>query len=234
MAEAKFAQVLGTSPPSAVARGWSGWRRWLRSVQARAYRHAAANLFELSDLAAAALRQGQGDLPKGYVFRLANAEEFAACSELSGVALSECRRRGAAGDQCYAVFCGGCPVNLNWLHFGACYVYGLGLRIDAPRSDCYLYNIYTSPAHRGHGLYNCTQRQLLQLLADRGVSRIRQVVMVGNMVPTNALPKFGYVLSTVIRHTTVGGLRMTTMRDTSSGARACQFSCKAPAGIFRI
>ncbi len=217
-----------------MTRGWSSWRRWLQPLQARAYRRATANLFELSNLGAAAHRQGKGDLPTGYVFRPVAAEELPACAELSGVALAECRRRLAAGDQCYAVFCGGCPVNLNWLHFGSCYVYGLGLRIEAPQSDCYLYNIYTSPACRGQGLYNCTQRQLLHMLADRGMSRIRQVVMVGNKVPTNALPKFGYLLSTVIRHITLGGLRVTVMHDTSSGAKAYQFSWTAPAEIFRI
>lgn len=191
-------------------------------------------MFELCDLPGVAARQGSESLPDEYLFRPVTPEELPACAELSGVPLAECRRRHAAGDECYAVFYGGIPVNLNWLHFGACYVCGMGLRIEALASECYVYNIFTAPRHRGHGLYKSTQRHLIALLAQRGVGRIRQLVMVGNTVPTVSLPKFGYTLSEVIRHTRLGGLKFTTVRGTASGAKSYQLSWKIPAGVFRI
>ncbi len=173
-------------------------------------------------------------LPKEYAFRQATPEELPACAELAETPLDEYRRRCQEGDQCYVTFSGGEPVNLNWLHFGPCYVYGLGLQIEARPSECYLYNVLTDPPHRGRGLYKNTQRILIETLASRGITRVRQVVAVDNTVPQLALPKLGYELTQVIRHRCIGGLKITTILDAGGAAASRRLSWRTPVGVFRI
>jgi ribosomal protein S18 acetylase RimI-like enzyme len=203
-------------------------------VEAWAFRRRAACVFELRDLAMVARSQAGVCLPMEYTFRQATPEELPACAELADTPLDEYRRRCHDGDQCYVTFCGEEPVNLNWLHFGPCYVYGLGLLIEAGPSECYLYNVLTHPRQRGKGLYKNTQRILIETLASRGIARVRQVVAVDNIVPQLALPKLGYELTQVIRHRCIGGLKITTILDAGGAVASRRLFWRTPAGVFRI
>jgi len=191
-------------------------------------------VFELRDLAGIAQSQAGVCLPEGYSFRQATLEELPACAELAETPLDEYRRRCRGGDQCYGTFWDGEPVNLSWLHFGSCYVYGLGLLIEAQPSECYLYNVLTDPGHRGRGLYKNTQRILIEMLASRGITRVRQVVAIDNTVPQIALPKLGYELNQVIRHKCIGGLKITTILDAAGAVASRRLFWWAPVGVFRI
>lgn len=232
MAEAKTIELARAPAPSPATH--TDWRRWLLPIKARLYRHAMANIFELDDLEAASQAQGPGILPDGCEFRLAEREDLAACAALAGATRGEYLRRWQEGDQCYVAFVGSQPVNLNWLHFGPCYVFGLGLLVDARPSECYLYNVFTDPAHRGQGLYRNTQQRLIRILAGRGITRIRQVVAIDNTVPLLALPKFGYTLAEVVRHRCILGLKITTTCDLAGRIRSRRASWRLPAGVFRI
>lgn len=210
------------------------WRVWTQVAAAWAFRRRAARVFELCDLAEVARSQPGVSLPEGCSFRQATPEELPACAELARTPLEEYRRRYRDGDECHAIFWGGEPVNLNWLHFGSCYVYGLGLLIQAEPSECYLYNVFTDPGHRGKGLYKTTQRMLIEWLAGRGITRVRQVVASDNAVPQLALPKLGYRLTQDILHKCIGGLKITTVRNVAAAVASRRLFWRTPKGIFRI
>lgn len=206
----------------------------MQFAAAWAFRWGEARLFELCDLAEIARSQADVCMAEGYVFRHMTPEELPACAELAHVPLDEYRRRCGSGDECYATFHSGEPVNLNWLHFGPCYVYGLGLLIEAGPSECYLYNVFTAPGHRGKGLYKSTQRLLIQRLAERGIVRVRQVVAFDNSVPQLVLPRLGYRRTQDIHHKCIGGLKMTTVRDVAGRAASRRVFWRTPKGTFRI
>jgi ribosomal protein S18 acetylase RimI-like enzyme len=191
-------------------------------------------MFELCDLPAAAMSQPGVCLPEGYTFREAAPDDLPACADLSQSPLEEYRRRSEGGDQCFTTFRDGQVVNLNWLHFGPCYVCGLGLLVDAQPSECYLYNVFTDPAQRGKGLYKTTQRMLISMLARRGIDRVRQVVTVENLVPQLALPKLGYNLTQRIRHRCIGGIKVTTVREAAGAVASRRVFWRTPKGVFRI
>jgi len=234
MAGVRAVQLDGTSARLSAARGKGHWRIWAQPAAAWAFRRRAARVFELRDLAAAARSQAGVCLPNGYSFRLAAPEELSACALLAETPLEEYLRRCREGDQCYATYWRGEPVNLNWLHFGSCYVYGLGLWIEAQPSECYLYNVLTEPGHRGKGLYKNTQRILIEMLAERGITRVRQVVAVDNTVPQAALPKLGYQWTQAIRHKCIGGLKITTVLDAAGAVASRRVFWRTPKGVFRI
>jgi len=234
MAGVRAVQLGGTPARHAGARGQSHWRAWTQLAAAWAFRRGEARLFELCDLAEVARSQTDVCLAEGYVIRQTTPEELPVCAELAGAAIAEYRRRCRSGDQCYVTFRNAEPVNLNWLHFGPCYVYGLGLLIEAGPSECYLYNVFTDPGHRGKGLYKTTQRLLIQRLAERGITRVRQVVAFDNSVPQLVLPKLGYRLTQDIHHKCIGGLKMTAVRDVAGAAASRRLFWRTPKGIFRI
>lgn len=208
--------------------------KWIVPFSNWVFHRATANIFELDNLAAQAALGGNEELPEGYTFRLAQAEDLAACAEMANFFPEIYRQRFEAGDECYVVYAGSVPVNLTWLHFGPCYVRGMGLRLDAPQSDCYLYNVVTDRQCRGKGLYKITQRKIIRLLAERGIARIRQLVMLDNAVPHATLPKLGYRLVEQIRHRHVLGVSLTTIIGLPSGSRRWRLLLRRPGNVFHI
>ncbi len=173
-------------------------------------------------------------LPEGYSFREAVPEDLPACARMAGWPVELYRQWWHQGEQCYVTLWQGQPINLNWLHFGSCYVNGLGLLIEAGPEQCYLYNVFTDPAHRGRGIYKCTQLLLVNLLAARGVTRVLQAVFHGNSVPHATLPKLGYVATQTVRHTRLCGLKITTITGATGGRVAWRCFWKPPLSVHRI
>jgi len=209
--------------------------RYFQRACSLTFRQKTAFVFEIDHLAHQQHDQEEIGLPEGYTFRQADLADLPGCAEMAGVSLPEYQRRWRHGDECYVVVRGGRPVNLSWLHFGSCYVCGLGLLVEAPQCECYLYNVFTDRAHRGRGLYKVTQRLLKRILALRGTTRIRQVVTVHNAVPLATLPRLGYRLTQIVRYRCILGLNMTASYDAADGRRLSQRRFwKRPAAMFWI
>lgn len=207
--------------------------RWLRPVQAWALRRSAAYVYQLDDLAA----HGEGhDEPLGgeYSFRMACLDDLEACSAMAGVPLDEYLRRWNCGGRCYAVFYRERPVHLGWFRFGSLYVRGLGLLIEADLSTCYLHSVETDPEHRRRGLYKNTLRKVAVMLAARRIQRVTQVVMVSNRIPQIALPQLGYRLVQSVRHTSLLGIKATTVCDPEGKTLSRRLFCRSPKSVFVI
>ena len=208
--------------------------KWLNPLARWTFHRAAADIFELDNLSTIAAGVRPEAPPGGCEFRQATSDDMAGCARMAGFEPDLYRDRLAAGEECHLALQNGAPVNLTWLHFGSCYVRGMGLRIDVPASDCYLYNVVTDPRCRGMGLYKYTQRRIVRLLAERGVERIRQLVMIDNAVPHATLPKLGYRMVEQIRHRALCGVGITAIMDLA--ARRCRrrVLLRRPTGIFHI
>lgn len=202
--------------------------RW--SVQRR-----SAILFERTIGPEDALAMVENALPQGTSFRPVRREEFPACAKLAVLQVQEIERRYEHGDVCYALFLHDRLVNLNWLHFGSCYVRGMNLRLDLEPTDGYLYGIGTDPACRGQGFYKATQQELVRHLAAQGTRRLLQLVMDWNAIPIASLPRLGYRPTRHIRSIQIARfLRWTTVRENHSPTAEHQFRWKTPRGVFSI
>ncbi len=171
-----------------------------------------ASVFEVRRSGHAAAVSGT-TLPHGYACRLATRDEMAACSRITGIDVAEYLRRFDAGNICYGVFAGGRPVNINWVHAGACYVRGMGFALDSGPGDKYVYGIMTDPAERGKGLYKSCLVNLAEYLFASGAERIIQMVEAGNTPVLVTLPQLGYTKTHEIRYITIFGMKRTTVVD---------------------
>jgi GNAT superfamily N-acetyltransferase len=167
-------------------------------------------------------------------FREITRDELPRCAALAELPLAEVRRRHEFGDRCFGFFAAGQSVNVNWLHFGSCYVYGPGLFLNLAGKDCYLYGVFTDPAHRGQGLYTQALAEIASQLRARGIERIVQVVEEGNDVPLRTLPRLGYRKTGIIRHTTIFSVKKTAMLGLDGRKVISQLYWRSPRGVFWI
>ena len=174
------------------------------------------------------------ELPHGYHCRPAVESDLPALSRLIGFPVSEYERRFNHGDLCYAVFEGDRPANLNWIHFGSCFVRGAGFSLHAEPGDAYIYGIYTGPSERGKGLYKKALVHLADHLAENGARRLVQMVEDGNAPVLHTLPKLGYTVTTTISHLCLFGLKVTKCRDERDGSISCQVFVRSPGKLFEI
>ena len=167
-------------------------------------------------------------------FREVAPDQLPQCAALAELPPAEIERRYGCGDRCFGVFAAGRLVNVNWLHFGSCYVLGLGLLLDFDRTACYLYGVFTDPAYRGRSIYRLALAEIAVRLSSRGVNRIVQVVEEANDAPLHTLPKLGYQLGGVIHHTTVFHVKMTSVLGTDGQKVLSQARCRRPPDVFWI
>ena len=173
--------------------------------------------------------------PDGYVLRRARLDDLPACAAMAGIPMAEYLRRHEAGDICYAIFHQQQPAAISWLHFGPCYVRGLGYRLDADEADCYAYGGFAVPAYRGKGLYKFLQRELIQIVRSMGSPRMWELVMHDNPAIQAMLSRLGYEMAAALRHVMLLGVRQTTIRDARGHVKARQWGFGAPpAEVFRI
>lgn len=208
-------------------------RRLWQSIHSWGLRQAAAYVFQLDDLTLPGSSHDDS-LPDGYVFRDVCWEDLVDCVATSGTTLDEYRRRWQHGGRCYAVFRNGQAAHSGWLHFGSIYVRGLGFLIEADLSTCYVYNIVTAAEHRQRGLYRNSQRKLTAMLRTHGVRRMTQVVMATNVIPQIVLPQLGYRLVHSVRHSSLFGWKMTTVRNPAGRVISRRLFCRTPKTVFVI
>jgi len=211
------------------------WRALSARIPSWLYCRKAAYLYQLK-LNAGELDYGcPMSLPEEYSFRQAASDDLAACSAMAGLSAEEFLRRHGAGDLCYCVFYRNQPVNVNWLHFGPCYVRGMGYRLHSDVSDCYVYGVVTSPDHRNIGLYKASQRELIRVVRSLASPRILQLVYANNVPVLATLPKLGYEILHVLHHRTVFGVKWTTLRDREGTLLDKQLHFgNASSGMFQI
>ena len=173
-------------------------------------------------------------LPDGYLCRPAVRNDLTALSAMTGLPFYEYRRRFEQGDLCYAVFRSDRPVNLNWVHRGACYVRGAGFRLDEPPSRAYIYGIFTDPAERGRKLYQICLRHLAAYLADRSAAHLVQMVEADNAPVLHTLPRLGYIRTTTINHVRLLGIKYTMVHDERSGRVTRRLFVREPRDVFVI
>jgi len=193
----------------------------------------SASLYELRRSDQITAKSGSV-LPQGYVYRHAAREDMPACSRITGIDVSEYYRRLVAGDICYGVFAEDKPVNINWVHSGACYVRGMGYAHDGAAGDKYVYGIMTDPAERGKGLYKSCLVNLAGYLFETGAERIFQMVEEGNTPVLVTLPQLGYKKTHGIRHTTFCGVKRTVVVDLKADHTAARWFTSEPNDRFVI
>jgi GNAT superfamily N-acetyltransferase len=169
-----------------------------------------------------------------YAFREATEADLPQCAALADLTLDEARRRYDFGDRCFGVFAEGRLVNVLWLHFGSCYVRGLGLCLELEGNDVYLYGVFTDPAHRGRGLYRLSLEEITARMSARGMSRILQVVEEGNPAPLHTLPKLGHELVGIIHHFTIFHFKKTSMFCADGRRIISNMRWRKPADVFWI
>jgi GNAT superfamily N-acetyltransferase len=190
-----------------------------------------ASLYELRRVDQMTTKPGTV-LPQGYVCRIAAREEMPACSRITGIDVREYYRRFDAGDICYGVFAEDKPLNINWVHSGACYVRGMGYTHDGAARDKYVYGIMTDPAERGKGLYKSCLVNLAKYLFENGAERIIQMVEEGNAPVLATLPQLGYKKTYEIRHITLCGVKRTVVIDLNIDHTAARWFMSEPNDRF--
>jgi GNAT superfamily N-acetyltransferase len=211
------------------------WRAITDRIPSWMFRRSLAYIYELQIESTEADNESRLNLPEGYVFRKIDLDGLSACSAMVGLPAEEYLRRHRAGDLSYGVFFQHQPVNVNWLHFGPCYVRGLGYQFNTESSDCYIYGIVTSPDHRNRGIYKSTQPELIRIARSQGAQRVIQVAMEANIAVKATLPKCGYEIVGTVHHRSVFGIRWTIVRDCEGRVPVWQWRIGNPHdGIFQI
>lgn len=198
------------------------------------FNHAVFYVFELGMERAQQAISSKDTLPEGFEFRSATLDDVLRDTELAPRERSEYERRFAAGDHCYAVFDGSNCVNLNWIHFGSCYVRGAGLLLELTGRDGYVYGVVTRPSHRGLGLYTAAQARLVDLLVRDRISRFLQLVEATNMAPLKVLPRLGYERTQAVRSMRALGGKLTLIQQLATMTTFQQHHWRSPSQVFRI
>jgi GNAT superfamily N-acetyltransferase len=105
---------------------------------------------------------------------------------------SEARRRLARGDRCFAAWSGSEIVSTRWLAEERGYIAYLDRWLALGQKDVYLYEAYTHPAHRGHGVSAAAFTRLVHVLAAEGRQRVVAAVLSENHAGRRAYEKVGY------------------------------------------
>jgi hypothetical protein len=197
------------------------------------YHRGGASIFELKQDAFKSLAI-EPVFPEGYQCRLAARDEMPACAELSGLKVGEYYRRLRAGDECYGVFEGNRPANINWIHRGSCYVRGMGYLHNGTDRDFYIYGIKTASTEQGKGLYKNCLIEISRYLFGHRAERLIQMVEDGNAPVFHTLPKQGYKETERIYNVTMAGIRRTIVTDLNKNRKTGRIFVKPPEGIFII
>jgi hypothetical protein len=212
------------------------WAELIERLPVWWFRRERAFLFALDAEGIDRGAKGEPLLPDGYAIRQAAFDDLTTYERALETSASESRRRFDGGDLCYAVVRDDAIANITWLHFGPCYIRGLAFLVRAAPTDCYLYGVVTARTFRGQGLYKGSQLALLDVLRQRGTTRILQLVMDGNAPVLATLPKLGYRRIAVLRHSTFLGLQRTRLNDEERGVHSSEWHwcCRGPKGVPEI
>ena len=196
------------------------------------FRFGQAYVFELPRQMSARNRR-PFSFPADYSARYATRNELPAVAAMAGLGEAECSRRMDSGDKCFSVFHTSRLVNVAWIHFGPCYVRGVGYHHPGQKSDAYIYNILTDPAERGKGLYKNALLHLSDELFRSQADRLVQLVEPGNVPVLHTLPQLGYVHTATISHVTLCGVKCTTVRNPKNKTIVRRIF-RYPPDVFRI
>ncbi len=173
-------------------------------------------------------------LPQDYQARFASGDDIPACTHMAEAAESEFHRRFESGDKCFGVFQNSRPANINWIHYGPCYVRGLGYNHPGKISEAYIYGIVTDPSERGKGLYKNALIKLAEELFGAGADNLIQMVEEGNSPVLHTLPQLGYGLKKRIFHFTLLGVKYTSVRNSDETLAERRLFFAPPRNVFII
>jgi len=197
------------------------------------YHRGGASIFELchQDFVSQTI---EPVFPEGYQCRPVARDEMPVCADLFGLEVAEYYRRLETGDECYGVFEGNRPANINWIHRGACYVRGMGYLHNGSDKDYYIYGIMTAATEQGKGLYKNCLMEISRYLFGRRAEKLIQMVENGNAPVFHTLPKLGYKETEKIHNVTMAGIRRTIVTDLNKKRKSGRIFVKPPEGIFVI
>ena len=90
---------------------------------------------------------------------------------MSGTPLAEILRRFQAGQRCYTAWVDDHPAAYGWVSFDEEYVGELNLRVRLVPGEVYIWDCFTLPAYRRHGLYAALLVHILRDLEKDSVCR---------------------------------------------------------------
>ncbi len=206
-----------------------------RRIPVAVFRHQRACLFELQLDGFVPSSDNDISYAEGYLFCEFSSCDSAVCAAFSQVPEDVILDRFDHGDRCFGMLSSHHRlVHSAWVHFGPCYVRGLGLRLDLDDTECYLYEVTTDPPHRGRKLYHHSLRKITQILQAAGARRILQLIEHGNDVPLKALPRIGYEPLWTIWHVTLFGAKLSIIYDPAGKQIDKQSGVLTPSDVFVI
>lgn len=101
-------------------------------------------------------------------------------------------QRLARGDECYVARTHGRIAALTWISRDAHFFRSIGCRYVLPATEVYLYDSFTDPRLRGHGIAPALGVWVLERLRQAGVTRIVLAIVPENAANRRARAKTGF------------------------------------------
>jgi GNAT superfamily N-acetyltransferase len=141
--------------------------------------------------------RGRGEccLSKGASFGPISIEDRKSYEEHRGGPCREIMEmRLRRGDECFGIWRNGEIVHSAWVATGWGWSEYLNRGIEMESNEAYIFDTFTSPAWRGHGLAAQKYGMLLDHLGGRGVDGVVSIVAVENLASIKATERAGGVV----------------------------------------
>jgi hypothetical protein len=206
---------VGSPWPVPVGSEWhQSWSEIRRSLRANCFRRRCGYLYRRrpEPRCACAIEH-----PAAMQLRRLTDQEIASTTSWN-VAEYFCRRRRAAGDDCYGIVIGGEVAYLHWSTKTSCYVRGADLLIALGPRDRYTYNVVVKPAFRRRGIYRIAQQQMLWLEAEQGAEQLITYIDANNHVARHMTEQMDFEFVDVVHSFRTMGLRIGNLYDVAAGS----------------
>ena len=120
----------------------------------------------------------------------ASAELLA--STMGAPSVEEVLRRFRSGGRCYTAWVGGQLASYGWVSFKEEYVGEFNLRVRLVPGEAYIWDCFTLPAHRRHGLYSALLAHVLCDLEAGSVCRVWIGADADNVASQRGIARAGF------------------------------------------
>jgi len=150
-------------------------------------------------------------------FRPSAFEEYLRLHPL--VARSRLEERFARGDECFVARVDGRIAAVTWISCDAHFFRSIGCRYELPASEVYVFDSFTDPRLRGHGIAPALGAWVLERLRAAGVTRMVLAIAPENVANRRARAKTGFRPFMRIDYLRIGARRWHCHRPTDARGR---------------
>lgn len=127
------------------------------------------------------------------VFRRVGAESAGLLTAATGGLPSELLSRFEAGRQCYTAWVEGKLAGYGWVSFDEEYVGELNVRVRLLPGEVYIWDCFTAPAYRNHGIYSALLAHILGELQREGLRRAWIGADLDNVASQRGIARAGFL-----------------------------------------